>query len=236
MQQLTLFGGSVELPSRRSARRRSQSQANPESASVGRWDLWSQETNSEKEMALLFLDIRNFTPLVERHQAFDVIHIVKKLFSTFQNIIRNQHGRIIETTGDGFYAAFGMDRPIDEAMNEAVKAGMAILRMLDQLNKSSLEKTLQQRIEVGIGIHAGKVATGNLALGTRSHLVVMGYAVNVASRIQAATKEFNNNLIVSSTVFPRLSRTPENAQKVTADLKGVTEPMDLYLIGTPYAA
>lgn len=187
-------------------------------------------------MALFFLDIRNFTPLTGRHEASEVIHIVKKLFSTFQNIIRNQHGQIIETSGDGFYAAFGMDRPIEEAMNEAVRAGMAILRLLDQLNKSSLEKTLGQRLEVGIGIHAGKVAMGNLALGARNHLVVMGYAVNIASRIQAATKEFNNNLIVSSTIFPRLTDAPENAQKVTADLKGVNEPMDLYLIGTPYAA
>lgn len=236
MQQLTLFGGPVQMPTRRSARNRARASASGESVRTNRWDLWSQETDTEKEMALFFLDIRNFTSLTERHEAFDVIHIVKKLFSTFQNIIRNHHGQIIETSGDGFYAAFGMNRPIDEAMNEAVQAGMAILRMLEQLNKSSLERALQQRIEVGIGIHAGKVATGNLALGARNHLVVMGYAVNIASRIQAATKEFNNNLIVSSTIFPRLSRTPENAQKVTAELKGVPEPMELYLIGTPYAA
>lgn len=236
MQQLTLFGGSVQTPSRRPTRRRAQPSSNPGAARAGRWDLWSQQDNAEKEMALFFLDIRNFTPLTERHEASEVIHIVKKLFSTFQNIIRNQHGQIIETSGDGFYAAFGMDRPIEEAMNEAVRAGMAILRLLDQLNKTSLEKTLQQRIEVGIGIHAGKVAMGNLSLGARNHLVVMGYAVNIASRIQAATKEYNNNLIVSSTIFPRLTNTPENAQKVTADLKGVNEPMDLYLIGTPYAA
>lgn len=236
MQQLTLFGGPAKSSPRRGAKRRRHTSPSQALANTGPRDLWSQETNCEVEMALFFLDIRNFTPLTERHEASDVIHIVKKLFSTFHKIIRNRHGLIIETSGDGFYAAFGMNGHINEAMNEAVKAGMAILRVLDQLNKSSLENTIRQRIDIGIGIHAGKVATGNLALGARSHLVVMGYAVNVASRIQAATKEFNNNMIVSSTIFPRLTPQPENAQKVTADLRGVAEPMDLYLIGRPYAA
>ena len=69
-----------------------------------------------------------------------MIHIVKKLFSRFQNIIRVHRGQIIETSGDGFYAAFGFDRGVQEAANAAVKAGMAILDTLENLNKQSFEK------------------------------------------------------------------------------------------------
>src|SRR5688572_32587670 len=126
MQQLTLFSRNTArslkiLPSRR--------RKNGRAAQVKgtRWDLWTQETEMEKEMALFFLDIRNFTPLVAKYQALDVIHIVRKLFSTFQNIIRSHHGRIIETSGDGFYAAFGFNRPVADAVNAAVQAGMVIL-------------------------------------------------------------------------------------------------------------
>jgi adenylate cyclase len=201
-----------------------------------RWDLWTQETEAEKEMALFFLDIRNFTPLIEKHQAFDVIHIVKKLFSTFQNIIRIHHGRIIETSGDGFYAAFGLDRDVTEAVNAAVQAGMAILETLENLNARSFEKNLHQRIDVGIGVHVGKVATGNFHLGSKDHFVVMGYPVNVASRLQAATKELNNNFIVSSDVFKVLKNPPMNNAAVKANLKGVTGPCELHLIGKPYTA
>src|SRR5688572_17724033 len=104
MQQLTLFNNNtarkLEIPTKK--RRKN---GRPMQIGAARWDLWTQETEIEKDMALFFLDIRNFTPLVEKHQALDVIHIVKKLFSTFQNIIRIHHGRIIETSGDGFYAA-----------------------------------------------------------------------------------------------------------------------------------
>jgi len=235
MQQLTLFSNSTarSLKIRPNNRRK-----NGRSAQVNgtRWDLWTQETEVEKEMALFFLDIRNFTPLVEKHQALDVIHIVKKLFSRFQNIIRVHRGQIIETSGDGFYAAFGFDRGAKEAVNASVHAGMAILETLDNLNVQSFEKTLGQRIDVGIGIHVGKVATGNLHLGSKDHFVVMGYPVNVASRLQTATKELNNNFIISSAVFKMLKKPQPNSSPVSVNLKGVTRPCELHLIGKAYAA
>ena len=235
MQQLTLFNSHISSKLRYATARRIRKNAKA-NAAHGLWDLWTQETEAEKEMALFFLDIRNFTPLVEKHQAFDVIHIVKKLFSTFQNIIRIHHGQIIETSGDGFYAAFGFDRDVREAVNSAVQAGMAILQTLESLNARSFEKNLRQRIDVGIGVHVGKVATGNLHLGSKDHLVVMGYPVNVASRIQNATKELNNNFIVSSTVFKMLESALPKSEAVNINLKGVKGPSELYLIGKPYMA
>jgi adenylate cyclase len=235
MQQLTLFSkNTARTLNRRPSRRRK----NARGAYIAgtRWDLWTQETEMEKEMALFFLDIRNFTPLAEKYQALDVIHIVKKLFSKFQNIIRVHRGQIIETSGDGFYAAFGFDRGAKEAVNASVQAGMAILETLDNLNIQSFEKTIGQRIDVGIGIHVGKVATGNLHLGSKDHFVVMGHPVNVASRLQSATKELNNNFIVSSAVFKMLKRPQQNNNSVRVNLKGVTRPCELHLIGKAYAA
>jgi adenylate cyclase len=235
MQQLTLFNNHISS-SLRSRTKPVRKNARSATVTGARWDLWSQETEAEKEMALFFLDIRNFTPLVEKYQAFDVIHIIKRLFSTFQNIIRIHHGRIIETSGDGFYAAFGFDRDVTEAVNSAVQAGMAILETLENLNAQSFEKNLQQRIDVGIGVHVGKVATGNLHLGAKDHFVVMGYPVNVASRLQAATKELNNNFIVSSDVFRLLKNPLPNRELVNLNLKGVSGLSELYLIGRSYVA
>lgn len=231
MQQLTLFNEP-------NAQRRMTSRRTRKNSSTNKiqWDLWSQETEAEKEMALFFLDIRNFTALAEKHNATDVIQIVKKLFSRFQNIIRVYHGRIIETSGDGFYAAFGFDGITRKAVNAAVQAGIAILNTLDHLNAQTFERNLHQRIDIGIGVHVGKVAVGNLHLGSKDHCVIMGYAVNIASRLQSATKEFNNNFIVSSDVFKILNHTLLPGEKVKAKLKGVTDPCELHLIGRAYAA
>ena len=232
MQQLSLFGKNT-APSR-VGRHHKRTPRNADRVNTRLWDLWTQETEAEKEMALFFLDIRNFTPLAEKHEAADVIHIVRKLFSTFQNIIRIHHGRIIETSGDGFYAAFGFDCDIEQAVNASVDAGMSILKILDNLNVRSFEKNLRQRIDVGIGIHAGKVATGNLQLGVKEHFVVMGYPVNVASRLQAATKQLNNSFIVSGEVFRMLKAPLEGNGSVTLDLKGITLPCEVHLIGKAY--
>jgi adenylate cyclase len=236
MQQLTLFNDDAFSASRTRPNRRTNKNMRRSQPKGARWDLWTQETETEKEMALFFLDIRNFTPLVEKHQAFDVIHIIKKLFSSFHNIIRIHHGRIIETSGDGFYAAFGFDRYVNEAVNAAVQAGIAILETLDNLNVHSFEKNLHQRIDVGIGVHVGKVATGNLHLGAKDHFVIMGYPVNVASRLQAATKELNNNFIVSSAVYKLLELPMPDIRPIKVNLKGVTDPCDVHLIGRSYAA
>jgi adenylate cyclase len=228
MEQLALF--SQTTPSRKAKRQKKGTILQ----SPSQWNLWTEQTDSDREMALFFLDIRNFTPLVARHQAQDVVYIIKKLFSTFQNIIRNHHGRIIETTGDGFYAAFGFNSNVKEAVNEAVNSGMAILKILEKLNETSLETNLQQRIEVGIGVHVGKVATGSLQLGSKEHVVVMGYPVNVASRLQAATKDLNNNFIISAAAYRVLENRSANNQPIVATLKGIPEPCELHLIGNAY--
>ena len=210
---------------RNTARRRMQ---------TGSLSLWSQNSQEEKELALFFLDIRNFTPLVEKHQASDVIHIMKKLFSTFQNIIRIHRGRIIETTGDGFYAAFGFNTDIAEAVNAAVVSGRIILQTLEKLNAQSFEKNLGHRIDVGIGVHAGKVATGSLHVGSEEHLVVMGLPVNIASRLQDTTKELNNNFIVSAEVMDILHGKLTHRHAVTVTLKGISNECKVYPIGTEY--
>jgi adenylate cyclase len=238
MQQLSLFNSTVSRSTQGKANKKVQKNVRHTVDSGVHWGLWAQdtETKAEREMALFFLDIRNFTPLVEKHQAADVIHIVKKLFSAFQNIIRIHRGRIIETTGDGFYAAFGFDQDTKEAVHAAVLAGMAILKTLEDLNARSFEKKLHQRIDVGIGVHVGRVATGSIHLGSTDHFVVMGYPVNVASRLQSATKELNNNFIVSAAVYKVLTNLQLNSAPVTVNLKGVTAPCELYLIGNGYAA
>ena len=199
------------------------------------WDLWNQPAQGDQEMALMFLDIRNFTPLTGLFKPSDVVHLVGKFLSIFQRVVRNHHGRIIETTGDGFYAAFGFDREIGRAVDDAVRAGTAIMRQLEVMN-SSYELILGRRIEVGIGIHAGNVAMGKINLNGAEHLLVMGHAVNIAARLQNATKLLNNNFVVSSTVFELLSEPRAESEAARIRLKGLTDELEVRMMGEKYAA
>src|SRR5574339_729880 len=93
-----------------------------------------QNIGEERELALFFLDIRNFTLFMETYLAFDVIHVIRRLFTMFRKCIEENQGRIIETAGDGFYAVFGMESRIQAAVNDAYNAAHLILKELDIFN------------------------------------------------------------------------------------------------------
>lgn len=230
--QLRLFNQKVSRSVRPGYSRKSKNSFTATTSQ--RLDLWTQGAEVEKEMALLFLDIRNFTPLVEGRVATDVVHLMKKLFTSFQNIIRHHHGRIIETTGDGFYAAFGFNEEIEDAVNHAALAAKVILKSIKLMNEQSFERNLKRRIEVGIGLHKGKVATAEMNLGSEMHTLLMGYPVNVAARLQSVTKDFNNNFVISAEAYQLLYGSDLSKQSITSSLKGISQPIEIYLMGEQY--
>lgn len=187
----------------------------------------------EREMALFFLDIRNFTPFIESYLPFDVIHIMRRLFALFRHAIESNNGRIIETAGDGFYAAFGFEASIDKAVENAATAGRQIFSDLEAFNESYMYKNFRHRFQVGIGLHAGRVIIGNIGIGVNNNITVTGLPVNIAARLQAATKDLNNNFIVSEHAFSYL----EDQQYVSfqkISLKGIKEKVGVHLMGTPF--
>jgi len=193
----------------------------------------TQQLGEERDLALMFLDIRNFTHIVESHPAFDVIHIIRKLFSSFQSRIESNKGKIVETTGDGLYAVFGYETGKQESAQAAVQAAYSMLEDLQILNETYFIPHFEERIKAGIGIHTGKVVSGTVRVGTQDHSVVMGYPVNVASRLQNATKELNNEFIVSSDIYNLLIDPPALTSQ-SIFVKGISDPLTVYLMGNPY--
>lgn len=187
----------------------------------------------EKYLVLFFLDIRNFTPFIETYLPFDVMYVTRKLFEIFYKIISKYRGRIIETAGDELYAVFGFETSIKEAANNGISAGLDIIEELDKLNKTYLSVYFFREFEVGIGVHSGKVIIGELNLEGRLKTTVMGLAVNIASRIQDATKDLNNSFIASEEVV-RHSSHKADYQSSQINLKGVTSNYNVYLLGRPY--
>lgn len=193
----------------------------------------NENIGKELRLCLLFLDVRNFTPFAEQHLAFDVIHIIRKLFFNFEKIIHQFEGKIIETNGDGLYVAFGFEKTTKASVLDTVNCGFEILKELKRLNTEYFQRYFNEEIEVGIGAYLGKVATGDLLLENRPHQIVMGYAVNIAARIQDMTKTLNNNFIVSEEVYEHLDR-ETNSPNSLQYLKGVGKAFQLYLLGIEF--
>jgi len=190
-----------------------------------------QSIGDERELALFFLDIRNFTPFIEKHLPFDVIHIIRRLMMLFSNVINKNNGKLIEYAGDGLYAAFGFEKEIDEAVKSAVNAGKEIFNELKKLNENYISKYFEEDIKIGIGLHAGKVIIGDKGI-EGSSLTVMGFAVNIAARLETATKELNNSFVISDSAYSYLN--VADAEKKQILLKGVSDPFVVRLIGEKY--
>jgi adenylate cyclase len=194
----------------------------------------TQHLGEEQELVLFFLDIRDFTPFVETHLAFDIIHIIRKLFYVIQDVLYNNGGQIIETAGDGVYAVFGCENNRVKSVQSAVQSGLSILATIETLNATYFSTHFSTRIQIGIGIHIGSVISGTIRVGNIDHKVVMGFPVNVAARLQSATKELNNTLIVSSDIYEILPRTTFDLTPSSIVVKGVSTVLTVYLLGQPY--
>lgn len=194
-----------------------------------------QEVGEEKQLGLFFIDIRNFTPFMESNLSFDVIHIISRLFQIFKNAIETHKGKIIETAGDEIYAVFGFKEPFKQAINSAVACGTQILNDLKIFNKTYAESYFHHVFEVGIGIHAGTVIVGNIGLGVSNHFIVMGFPVNIAARIQEATRKVNNSFLISEFVNSLISNPIETPPSTNIELKGVSGTAKVFLMGDSYS-
>jgi adenylate cyclase len=194
----------------------------------------SQEIGMEKELALFFLDIRNFTPFMQAYLPFDVIHVMRRLFGLFKKCIEDNHGKVIETAGDGLYAVFGLHEDLDVAVSGSIQAGQSILKELEEFNRNYVETHFNHQFEIGIGVHAGRVIIGNIGLGINNNLTVMGLPVNIASRLQNATKQLNNSFVISDYVFKLAGCIEGDVYLEKIKLKGVKGEFQVHLIGRPY--
>ncbi|MEO9211443.1 MAG: adenylate/guanylate cyclase domain-containing protein [Ginsengibacter sp.] len=191
------------------------------------------QIGEEKELALFFLDIHDFTPFMETSLPFDVIHIISRLYLLFEKVIKRFNGEIIETAGDGLYVVFGFDTTLEDAATNAYYAATNIFKELQDFNKDYVDPYFSHPVNIGIGIHAGRVIMGSIEINKSNQLKVMGLPVNIASRLQDATRELNNNFVVSAYCYSLIKNKP-TSDKVIISLKGISEEQEVYLLGKSF--
>lgn len=158
-------------------------------------------TGIKKNVCVMFLDIRNFTPFVESHQPEEVVSYLNNLFKFMIRIIEEHHGVINQFVGDGFMATFGAPVSTGNISSHAVLAATEIITEL----KSELAAGNLPQTRVGIGIHYGEAVTGNIGSSLRKQYSITGNVVIIASRIEQLNKKHLSQLLISREVYDRLS-------------------------------
>ncbi|MEZ2337973.1 adenylate/guanylate cyclase domain-containing protein [Mucilaginibacter sp. RCC_168] len=188
----------------------------------------------EQELAILFLDIRNFTGLLEAQAGQTVIQVVRRLFTAFNQIVKNFGGKVVEIAGDSLYAVFGLQSELKESVNNAYQASKVMFQTVKLFNDAYAEPYYGGPLQIGVGLHAGKVFVGEFGPDNEPQLSVTGLPVNIASRLQAKTKELNNDMIISEDAYQLLTGNEGITLHQTVKLQGISQDQQIRLAGKPY--
>lgn len=180
----------------------------------------------EKKLAILFSDIRGFTPFAEALPPYDVVHVLNRYFHQMGQVITRFGGCIDNYAGDGLMALFGMNDPA-EAPLQAVRAGLGMLEAVERL-RPYLENIHSKSFQIGIGIHYGETVVGEIGAENLKRVTAIGDAVNLASRIESANKQAGTRLLISEVTYNELKDRVSVGRTIRIGLPGKTGEYTLY--------
>jgi adenylate cyclase len=184
-------------------------------------------TGTVRDVCVMFLDIRNFTSMVEKKNPKEIVAYQDAVFGMAIDIITKHKGIINQFLGDGFMATFGA--PVYRG-NDCQNAVNAALEIISELNEKKQESLLLPT-RVGIGIHYGEAVTGNVGTSARKQYSITGNVVILASRLEQLNKEYNSQLIISREVLDHINLKPGSYEALgKVVIKGRNELMEIYKI------
>ena len=151
---------------------------------------------AEKEIAIMFADLRGFTRLSEHKLPFDVVFLLNRYFAEMGRAIEDAGGRVDKFIGDGIMALFGIDTTPEAGARSALAAAKRMGESLAVLNRA-LAADLDGPLRIGLGIHLGPAIVGEMGYARAVTVTAIRDAVNTASRLETLTKEFEAELVVS---------------------------------------
>jgi adenylate cyclase len=194
----------------------------------------SYTQGKEREIVVLFADIRGFTNLSEQRLPYDVVFILNRYFTEMGRAIELHGGRIDKFIGDGIMALFGVEQDYPQACRAALAAAKAMGENLVQLNES-LSHDLNRPLRIGIGIHGGPVIIGELGYRETRGLTAIGDTVNTASRLETMTKDHMAQLIVSESVATAAGVDLSGFAAAELEIRGRRQPMTVHVIDSAAA-
>ncbi|ULJ81227.1 adenylate/guanylate cyclase domain-containing protein (plasmid) [Rhizobium sp. C104] len=197
----------------------------------------SQETSPgrEREIAVLFVDIRHFTTLTETRLPFDVVFLLNRYFAIIGKAVEQAGGRLDKFIGDGAMALFGLNTAPEEACRQALKAAAAIVAEIEKL-AAELAEELALPLRIAVGIHTGPAVVGTMGYGRVRSMTAIGDTVNVASRLESAAKEFEAAIVISEPVASLSGADLSGIESREISVRGRALPLKVYVIPREKAA
>lgn len=182
-----------------------------------------------KEVVVFFSDIRGFTAFSEKRKPEEVVAMLNEYFAVMVGII-NKHGGVVDKfIGDAIMAIWGAPKGSDRDPHNALRACIEMRRGLEKLNEARIARG-EPALMIGMGLHAGTAISGTIGSDERMEYTVIGNTVNTASRIEASTKAFGADLLVTDDVISRVGEEFIVDYAGSAEVKGRSDALKMYKI------
>ncbi len=182
--------------------------------------------NQKHQLSILFCDIRNFSAVSQKYSPEKLSDYLGFYFNIALDIILNQHeGVINKLMGDGIMAYWGFPLPTKDHSLKATMAAIDILKEIDFQNRTA---QLEYPLEVGIGIATGEVLVGNVGSQDYKDFTLIGTPVNLASRLDVANKDLGTRLLLSEETYTRVNGQIACHDRGDIQIRGWEEPIRVF--------
>jgi adenylate cyclase len=190
-------------------------------------DFLTAEIGCKERVSIFFSDIRGFTQMAETLAAEDVVAILNIYFTSVTNSIFEHKGTIDKFIGDATMAFWGAPIKTQTHALDAVRAALDMLKNLPNINQMLKEKNYPA-VNIGIGINTGPVVLGNIGSEKKLDYTIIGDNVNLASRLEGLTKQYQCQLIVSEYTYAEIKEHIPCRVVDFVRVKGKRQPIKIY--------
>lgn len=185
----------------------------------------------ERDISVLFADIRGFSRLSQLLGPVETCKLVSDIMEKLSKCVRDQQGVIVSFMGDGIMAMWNAPQEQPDHALRAVRAGLAMINCLGDTNQTWCSKV--GNLRVGVGISSGPALCGNTGSSFKFQYGPLGNTVNVASRVEGATKHFGVNMLITGTTKALLPESLPTRRIRKVRMVGIPEPVELYELAAP---
>jgi class 3 adenylate cyclase len=184
-------------------------------------DVFSGE---RREVSVMFVDVRDFTPFAEANSAEDTVARLNALFEIVVPAVVDAGGHVNKFLGDGALAVFGAPNDLADHADGAVNTAVSIHRRVAE--------RFEGELRIGIGINTGKVIAGTIGGGGKLEFTLIGDAVNVAARVEQLTKITGDAILLTHQTVDALRSPPMGlTDRGFHALKGKSAEVQVFGIG-----
>lgn len=183
--------------------------------------------SERRKVTMLFSDVRGFTTLSESMQPEEIVALLNQYFDKMIEAIFRNQGNLNKFIGDGLMAMFGA--PADDAYQEehAIRAALQMRKEVTQLG-ALFKRDRNYEFKIGIGINTGVAVVGNIGSDQKMEYTAIGDSVNLASRIESKTKEFEVDILVSEYTYVAVRNQFRFKNRGSIQVKGKVDSIQVY--------